>query len=81
MRRMNELIFELEKLRPGKVRVIDLAGYMRALPGGEIDPDTRPDGTHLSPLASLALAREWLAQEVIRVYRAQAANVPSTRYP
>lgn len=72
MIRLNELIFELEKLRPGKLHVIDLSGYMRTLPGGELDPNYRPDGTHLSIEGALKLANEWLGAEVLRVYRGGA---------
>lgn len=60
---------ELETLRPGKVRVVDLAGYMRTLPGGEMSAAYRPDGTHLSLEGGVKLAYEWLGQEILRVYR------------
>lgn len=74
MTRLNELIFELEEARPGKVRVVDLASYMRTLPGGELDPAYRPDGTHLSMEGSLRVATDWLGLEILRVYRDQAAR-------
>lgn len=70
--RWNELIFELETLRPGKVRVIDLRNYIRGLPGGEMNKAYRPDGTHLTHEAAYQVARDWLANEILRVYREQA---------
>jgi len=72
MTRFNELISELEELRPGKVRVVDLPRHMRTHPGGEIDPAYRPDGTHLSPRAGRKLVDEWLGEEVLRVYREES---------
>jgi hypothetical protein len=68
MERFNELIFGLEDLRPGNVRAVDLAGYMRTLPGGELDEEYRPDGIHLTADASAKLAGDWLASEILRVY-------------
>jgi len=76
MARFNELIFELEELRPGSARVVDLAGYLRILPGGELDADYRPDGIHLTKEASAKIAGDWLASEVLRVYRDSA--IPAT---
>jgi len=69
MARLNALIGELEKARPGKVRVIDLAGHMRTLPGGVMDARYRPDGTHLDAEGSLKLSHDWLGAEILRVYR------------
>ena len=79
MRRLNELVFELEALHPWQVRVIDLAGYMRTLPGGELDPAYRPDGVHLTVDAAVRLSEEWLGEELLRVYRDQAARVRAAR--
>lgn len=79
MTRLNELIFELETKRPGQVRVIDLAGYMRTLPNGELDPTYRPDGVHLSVEGAVNVARDWLAEELLRVYRDQAAKATASQ--
>jgi peptidoglycan/LPS O-acetylase OafA/YrhL len=81
MARFNELVSELPTLRPGLVRVVDLAAYMRARPNGPLDPDYRPDGTHLSGEGGLKLAREWLADELMRVYRDQGRAAPSQADP
>jgi peptidoglycan/LPS O-acetylase OafA/YrhL len=72
MARLDELIRELEKERPGKVRVLDLAAYLKALPSGEMDARYRPDGTHLSGEGSLRLAHDWLEGEILRIYRDSA---------
>lgn len=77
MARLNELIFELEDQRPGRLRVIDLARHMRTLPGGDLDPNYRPDGTHLIFEGALRLARDWLGEEVLRTYR--EAQRPKSR--
>jgi hypothetical protein len=76
MARFNELVFELEKLRPGAVRVADLGAHARSFPKGVLDPDFRPDGVHLSLVGALRLAREWLAAELLRLYREDAAHAP-----
>jgi hypothetical protein len=72
MVRFNEIVFELEDLRPGKVRVVDLAGYMRSLPGGEMDPSYRGDGVHFGRRSAQKVARDWLGSELLRVYRDEA---------
>jgi hypothetical protein len=76
MARLNELIFKLEKLRPGIVRVVDLAGYMRTLPAGEMDPSYRPDGTHLHIEGAIKVWNDWLGAEVLRVYHDEASRTP-----
>ena len=68
------LVPATRRLRPGSARVVDLASYMRTLPGGELDTDYRPDGVHLTNEASAKLAKDWLADEVLRVYRDSAIS-------
>ncbi len=70
MHRFNELIQGLEKQRPGKVLAVDLAEYLRSMPGGELDPAYRPDGTHLTIESSVRVSYDWLGGEILRVYRA-----------
>jgi hypothetical protein len=72
--RYNELVFELEAFRPGRVRVIDLAAYMRSLPGGALDPKYRPDGIHLTREGAYLLSEAWLAREILRTYRSAGAK-------
>jgi hypothetical protein len=79
MARLNELIRELETARPGKVRVLDFAAYLRTLPAGEMDARYRPDGTHLSGEGSLRLAHDWLESEVLRLYRESANGTPPAK--
>jgi hypothetical protein len=71
---LNQLIRGLETLRPGKVRVVDLAAYKRILPGGEMSAAYRPDGTHLTIEGAVKLAYEWLGNEILRVYREESAR-------
>jgi len=72
MTRFNELVVELETLRPGKVRTVDLAGYMRSLPGGEMDPSYRRDGVHFGSKSAYRVASDWLGPEILRSYRDEA---------
>ncbi|MEO2167157.1 MAG: SGNH hydrolase domain-containing protein [bacterium] len=79
MARLNDLIRELPESRPEKVQILDLAAYMRTLPGGELDKDYRPDGIHYSPEGTLRLAHDWLEAETVRLYReARSARSSAT---
>jgi len=64
MDRLNQLIAEVAAERPAVVRVIDVAGHLRSLPGGELDPRLRPDGVHLTEDASEEIVG-WLGPEVV----------------
>lgn len=81
MARFNELVRELEALRPRQVVVLDVASYLRNSGGGELDPLFRPDGTHLDAEGSLRLANDFIGPEVMRVYQRErgraAADPPS----
>jgi len=62
---LNTLIAKLPGLRPGKVGVIDLAGWH----AGRTDDETlRPDGVHLSGAASPIVGREFLIDEITRQF-------------
>jgi peptidoglycan/LPS O-acetylase OafA/YrhL len=65
--RFNELLAEVAQERP-KLRLIDFAGYLEALPGGQLDPSRRPDGVHLTPKAALELAA-WLSPQLSTLAR------------
>ena len=81
MTRFNELVRELEALRPGKVVVLDVAGYLRNSSGGELNPLFRPDGTHLDAEGSLRLANDFVGPEVIRLYQGNSVRAASHRPP
>lgn len=65
MDRLNELIRRVDAEREELV-VLDLAGYLRSLPGGEMDPHLRPDGVHFSEEASKEIA-DWLGPALIEL--------------
>ncbi|MDP6980878.1 MAG: acyltransferase family protein [Myxococcota bacterium] len=79
--RWNELIRDLERSRPGQVRVIDLRRYIQTLPGGEFDERYRPDATHLTPEAAYQVAKDWLADEIMRIYREEGARARAEGAP
>jgi len=54
--RHNALLARVASARPGRVVVVDLPGMLEAQPGGELDPDMRPDGLHLTDAAAARLA-------------------------
>ncbi|MEX2627676.1 MAG: SGNH/GDSL hydrolase family protein, partial [Ilumatobacteraceae bacterium] len=57
---------ELAAERPGRVEVVDLAGWLDAT-GYATDADLRPDGVHWTPEASTRLADEYLGEQLVRV--------------
>lgn len=63
MARLNEMWRAVASER-AEVRVVDLAGYLARLPGGEMDPSLRPDGVHFSETTALKVA-EWLGPAII----------------
>jgi hypothetical protein len=71
MDRLNELLAEVDEARPEMV-VLDLRGYLRSLPGDEMDRELRPDGVHFSEEASADLV-EWLAPALIDVAHRRSA--------
>jgi peptidoglycan/LPS O-acetylase OafA/YrhL len=62
--RLNQIIREIADAREGVV-VIDLAGYLASLPGGEMDPRLRPDGVHFETDTAVEVA-QWLGPELMR---------------
>ncbi|HEX6423462.1 MAG TPA: hypothetical protein VFZ79_08285, partial [Acidimicrobiales bacterium] len=63
MDRLNEIIERVASEREG-VAVVDLAGYVQSLPGGEMDPALRPDGVHFTPETAAEVAA-WLGPELL----------------
>jgi lysophospholipase L1-like esterase len=61
--RFNELLEEVVAVHPGAV-VVDFAGFLRAQPGGELDPALRPDGVHVTPEHGDEVAA-WLAPQLL----------------
>lgn len=62
---LHEVMDELAAARPGEVYVVDLLGHFDDV-GIATDVDTRPDGVHVSPEASLALAEGFLGEQMLR---------------
>lgn len=62
MQRLNEIYAEVAELRPGVVRLVDLAGLLREW-GAERDPAVRPDGLHFSDEHS-RLVGSWLGDQL-----------------
>lgn len=65
--RLNAILRRVDARRPEMV-VVDVLQHLRTLPGGELSPDLRPDGVHLSEDASSALA-PWLTAQVMKAVR------------
>ncbi|MCB1016790.1 MAG: acyltransferase [Acidimicrobiales bacterium] len=78
MARFNAVLAEVADARPGEAAVVDLAGYLRSTPGGEMDPTLRPDGIHLTWDAATAISTDWLGPEILRRYLADRGPVATT---
>jgi peptidoglycan/LPS O-acetylase OafA/YrhL len=63
--RLNQLIEDLPKVRPGKVIVLDFAKYLAHT--GQ-DAELRPDGIHLSAPAAQQVARTWLIPQLLKIW-------------
>jgi peptidoglycan/LPS O-acetylase OafA/YrhL len=61
--RFNEILASVVDPRP-EADVVDLAGWLRSQPGGELDRSLRPDGVHFSELSTGALAG-WLGPQLL----------------
>jgi hypothetical protein len=66
MDRLNELIRELPAKRPGKVDIVDLAGWLESTPD---DKRLRPDGVHFTDDTSPEVADRFLAKAIVDTYR------------
>ncbi len=69
MDRLNEIIEQIAADRQGVVAV-DLAGYLRDQPGGEMDSDLRPDGVHFTGETATEVA-QWLGPAVLDAVAAE----------
>ena len=78
MARFNALVAQVAAERPDDLEVIDLAGYLRTTPGGELDPALRPDGIHFTWDAATQVSSDWLGPEILRRYLAGGAPVAAT---
>ena len=73
--RLNELIAKVAELRPDKVAVVDLAGWLATH-----DPDGhlyRPDGLHLSDEGAKLVAEEFLGPQLLKLSGLKGPDEPS----
>ncbi|WP_334140981.1 acyltransferase family protein [Rhabdothermincola sp.] len=68
MTALNAIIERLPDRRPGKVEVVDLAGWFRSLSADE-DARLRPDGIHLTMETSREAADSFIAGAIIDAWR------------
>jgi hypothetical protein len=73
MRRFNEILAEVALERP-ELRVVDLASWIRRWPGGELDPELRPDGVHFDESAAATDVSPWLSRAILREYHSLAGG-------
>jgi peptidoglycan/LPS O-acetylase OafA/YrhL/lysophospholipase L1-like esterase len=70
--RFNELLREAAAARP-ELAIVDLAGWLRRRPGGELDPALRPDGAHFTVQTAAEIA-PWLGPAILRAARAKMSD-------
>ena len=63
MHRFNEILANVASERPN-MRLVDLAGYLRAQPDGELGAHLRPDGVHFTEAGATEVAT-WLGPELL----------------
>lgn len=68
MQRLNTLVASVAVEYPNVVEILDLAGYLRTTPGGEMDAEVRPDGVHFTWDSANHVAAGWLGPEILRRY-------------
>jgi len=73
MDRLNEIVEQVASEREG-VPVVDLAGYLQSLLGGEMDPALRPDGVHFTPETAVEVAA-WLGPELLATVAAEGGDL------
>ena len=73
---LNQLIEGVAATKPS-MRVLDLGTFVRGLPGGEFDPDRRPDGVHWSDSGSDEVVN-WLMPQVQQMPALAPLLPPST---
>lgn len=61
--RLNQLIVTMAAQHPNVV-VVDLAGYLAALPGGDLNPQLRPDGVHFTLNSAIDVVRDFVFPEL-----------------
>lgn len=68
MKALNALIGQLPERRPGRVVVVDLAGWFSSI-GAEEDARLRPDGIHLTRETSREAADSFIAGAILEAWR------------
>lgn len=68
MDRLNELFGQVHESRPGVTELIDLQAFLRNQEGGELSPESRPDGIHFSDVMSRRIA-DWLGPQLDAIAR------------
>lgn len=63
MDRLNEIFREVVRLRPEVTRLVELQPFLREQDGGELSPESKPDGIHFSDTMSRTIAN-WLGPQL-----------------
>lgn len=77
--RYNVVLSDALAGRP-RTQILDIAGFLRSLPGGEFAPDVRVDGVHLTQTSTHTVAA-WLLPQLIAIGRAAPVTPEGSRAP
>ncbi|MFP8879189.1 MAG: acyltransferase family protein [Myxococcota bacterium] len=72
--RLNELIRELERRRPGVVHVVEFGAFVATLPATIAGAAPRPDGVHLTDAAAFDLSERWLGPKILELFHAHRSD-------
>lgn len=73
MDRLNEIIRQVVDLRPDTTKLIDLQAFLRTQDGGELSPESRPDGIHFTDEMARRIA-DWLGPQIESIARGDAPH-------
>ena len=66
--RLNEMIRELGRQRPGVVKVLEFGAFVSELPERIGTAVPRPDGVHLTDAAAFEVSERWLGPKILELY-------------
>ena len=72
--RLNELVRTVAARHPGQVHVFDLQAYLQSLPGGEMDPEIRPDAVHFTTASAERVGEQWLGPELLALWQRERSG-------
>jgi hypothetical protein len=80
MDRLNEIIRRVAD-EHGSAVTVDLQGYLRDRPGGEMDDELRPDGVHFDLQSAYEVSADWMGEAVLDAVATEPNPLAPPRQP